>query len=197
MENLAYKNEVPGTDNDVRFEKINGIPVAMSPASMNHLRISFNISRIFSDFLYGKPCEAFGDNAEVHLNEKDRFIPDCIVVCNRDIIKPDGVYGAPDLVVEILSPSTARRDKIYKKNAYEKAGVKEYWLVDQKNRSIDVYILRDGAFVLDNVYSLYPDYELEKMSEDEKDAIVTEFKCSLFDELTISLEEVFRELLFD
>lgn len=65
-----------------------------------------------------------------------------MVVCNKDIIKKDGVHGVPDLIVEVISPSTAKKDKGYKKDLYETCGVKEYWLVDTDNRSIEVYLLK-------------------------------------------------------
>lgn len=78
----------------------------MSPRpAVNHNRVITNISRIFSTYLRTKRCESFSDGIGVHLAEKNIMIPD--VVCNRDIIKSNGIYGAPDLVVEVLSPSTA------------------------------------------------------------------------------------------
>ncbi|WP_411830076.1 Uma2 family endonuclease [Metasolibacillus meyeri] len=58
-----------------------------------------------------------------------------MIICNQDIIKRDGIYGAPDLVVEVLSPSTARRDKGEKKALYEKHGVKEYWIISPDEKS--------------------------------------------------------------
>ena len=78
---------------------------------------------------------------------------------------------------------------------YQKYGVREYWLVSPGDRSIEVYLLRDGRFQLDHVYSVYHDYELSAMSEDERAAVVTEFKCSLYNDLTIRLEDVFYDLI--
>lgn len=128
---------------------------------------------------------------DLYLNEKDHFIPDVMIVCDPDKVKKDGVYGAPDLVVEVLSPSTAKRDRGYKKDAYAKAGVKEYWIVSPGDKSIEQYFLQDGQFVLHEIYTIYPDYVLEKMTEEERAAIATEFKCSLYDDLLISLEDIF------
>ena len=118
-----------------------------------------------------------------------------MIVCDRSIIKQDGVYGAPDLIVEILSPSTAKRDKSEKKDLYEKHGIKEYWIVDTANRSIEVYLLKDGQYKLDNVYSIYPDYLLKNMTDEEKSAVVMEFHPSEFPEMTVSLNDVFDGLI--
>lgn len=95
--NLAYKG-------DWREELIGGKIVMMSPAATNHNRISGNIYGIFWSYLKGKKCVPFGDGEKVFLTETDHYVPDFMVVCDRDKIKPDGVHGAPDLVVEILSP---------------------------------------------------------------------------------------------
>jgi Uma2 family endonuclease len=132
---------------------------------------------------------------DVHLTEKDIFVPDMMVVCEREKIKYDGVYGAPDLVVEVLSPSTAKRDKGYKKDVYEKCGVREYWLVEPVGKSIEVYLLKDGDYVLDEVYTVYPEAHLESMSEEDRAAIPTKFKCSLYDDFEITLTDVFSGLL--
>ena len=74
----------------------------------------------------GRACIPFGDGVLVHLTDEDKFVPDVMVVCDRNKIKPDGVYGAPDLVVEVLSPSTVKNDKGYKKSIYESSGIPEY-----------------------------------------------------------------------
>lgn len=177
-------------------EMINGKIVAMSPRpTVNHNHIAGNIHTIFNVYLKGKKCMPFGDGTDLYLSPTDRFVPDGMVVCNRDIIKTDGVHGAPDLVIEVLSPTTAKNDRGYKKDAYAKAGVKEYWIVDTHYKAVEVYLLADGAFVLDNIYAIFPDYVMEKMNEEEKASIVTEFKCSMFSDLTISLNDIFAGML--
>lgn len=188
MENLAYQDPV-------WEELIDGKVVAMSPRpTINHNIIAGNVFTIFHNFLKGKKCIPFADGVDLYLSEKDRVIPDMMVVCNSDIIKKDGVYGAPDLIVEVLSPSTAKRDKGYKKDLYERSGIKEYWIVDPENRSIEVYLLRENRYELDNVYSIFPDYDLNRMTPEELAEIQMEFKCSLYDDLIISVEEVFEKM---
>lgn len=186
--NLAYEL-------DVRDELIDGKMVAMSPQpTTNHGRIMRNITNIFSIFLKGKTCEVFADGHDLYLTEKDRFVPDVMVVCNPDIIKRDGIYGAPNLVVEVLSPSTAKRDKGYKKNVYEKCGVSEYWIVSPEAKSIEIYLLKGGKYYLDNLYVLFPDYDLERMTEKEIASIPKIFKCSLFDDLDIFIGDIFERV---
>ena len=121
--NLAYQE-------DWREELIGGKLVAMSPRpAFNHNRISENIDFIFRGYLRGKKCTPLGDGYDLYLDENNHFIPDFMIVCDRDKIQMDGVHGAPDLVVEVLSPSTAQNDRGHKKEVYAKCGVREYWIV--------------------------------------------------------------------
>lgn len=173
-------------------ELIDGKIVAISSRpTTNHHRVSGNIFCIFQSYLYKKRCEPFLYGVDLYLSEKDSFIPDVMIVCDPDKVKKDGVHGAPDLAVEILSPSTAKRDKGYKKDVYARTGVKEYWIVSPGDKSIEQYFLKDGQFILHEIYTVYPDYILKKMNEEERAAVVTEFKCSLYDDLIISLEDIF------
>lgn len=187
--NLAYQDER-------REELIGGTIVAMSPRpSFNHNRISYNISRIFGNYLHGKSCTPIADGTDLFLDKDNQFIPDFMVVCDRSKIRHDGVHGAPDLVVEVLSPSTTKNDRSVKKDAYARCGVGEYWLVNPADRSIEVYRINGREFVLHEVYALRPDWELERMSEDERAELVTQFQCGLYDDLDISLDDVFSGLL--
>ena len=148
--NLAYQEEP-------REELLNGKIYMMSSPTVNHSQIASNIYYAFRSYLKDKTCRAFNDGVDVYLTENDRVIPDAMIVCNKNNIKLDGIHGAPDLVVEVLSPGTAKNDKGYKKDLYETAGVKEYWIIDPMLRSIEVYLLTDGKFALNDVYALYPD----------------------------------------
>ena len=187
-QNLAYREEF-------WEELIDGKLVAMSPRpSVNHHFVSSNIYTLFDRYLRGKSCTPFADGVDLYLSEENQYIPDGMVVCDPDKIRPNGVYGAPDLVVEILSPSTARYDRGQKKDAYEKYGVREYWIVDPANKTVEQYLLRDGKLHLHEAYAILPDWMLEKMKPEERAAVVTEFSCSLFDDLTIRLEDVFARV---
>lgn len=133
-------------------ELLDGQVVAMSPRpSTNHNFVAENIFSIFRNHLRGKQCRAIADGTDLYLTDKDRVVPDVMVICNRDLIKSNGVHGAPDLVVEVLSRRTAKNDKGYKKDLYGRCGVHEYWLVEVETRSIEVYLLQEtGGYRLDN-----------------------------------------------
>ncbi len=182
--NLALKEET-------LEELIGGKLVMMAPPASNHNRIARNLSGIFVPYLRGKKCEYFGDHEGVFLSEGEEYIPDGLIVCDPDKVKRNGIYGAPDLAIEILSPSTARNDRGRKKDVYEQCGVREYWIVSPSDMTIEQYILRDGKFVLNDIYRKYWDYEFEDMTEEERAAIVTEFRCSLFPDLPIFVKDVF------
>lgn len=189
MSNFAFDNE------NIDYELLDGKIVYMTPRPVpNHNTIVINLSIIFGNYLKGKNCKVFSDSVDVYLDEKNNVIPDLMITCNRDIIKSTGIYGTPDFIVEVLSPGTAIKDKGYKKDLYEKFGVKEYWIVDIPNKSIDVYLLKNNRYVLDYVYLIYPDYILEKMTGDEKSKVLTKFKMSLFDDLIIDLNDVFYDI---
>ncbi len=182
--NLAYQEEIWD-------EMLNGRIVMMSPRPVvNHNRIASNIYRILSDYLEGKKCEPFSDGIDLYLSKKDRFIPDGMIVCDPNKIKSRGVFGAPDLVVEVLSPSTAKNDRGYKKDVYAKYGVKDYWTAVPETKSIEQYLLTDGQLLLNEIYTIPPDY----FTEEECAEFVQEFRCSLYDDLLIKLADIFKRV---
>ena len=178
-----------------REELINGEVVLMAPALPPHVRISGNIFGSFLNYLKDKKCAPIADGVTVFLSDTEHYVPDFMVVCDPDKIKRDGVHGAPDLVVEVLSPSTAKYDRGHKMRAYQRRGVREYWIVDPVNRAVEQYLLRDGTLELETIYAIFPGYALAKMTEEERAAIVTRFKCSLFDDFEIALEDIFSGML--
>ena len=187
--NLAYKEEL-------REERLGGRTVAMSPRpAFNHNRIASRIYWLFENHLNGHIYTAIGDGTDLYLSEEDRFVPDMMVVCDRNKIQNDGVHGAPDLVVEVLSPSTAQNDRGYKMGAYQRYGAREYWIVSPSEKNIEQYFLQEGAFVLNAVYAVHPDYALRQMTEEERAAALAPFRCSLFDDMEISISDIFDGLL--
>jgi Uma2 family endonuclease len=114
-----------------------------------HQRICFELSRQIGNFLKGKPdiAEAFFAPYAVRLfpksdNSDDIVLqPDIVVVCDPAKVGDYSCNGAPDLAVEILSPSTASHDRIFKRHQYLKAGVREYWIIDPVYKMIEVNIL--------------------------------------------------------
>ena len=187
--NLAYQDAWPE-------EIIGGRVVSMAPAIVPHSRVKYNIGRLFGKYLEGKRCEFLPDGTGLILSEgEDEYIPDGMVVCDPDKVGYDAVRGAPDLVIEVLSPGTARYDKGRKKDVYEKHGVREYWIVSPGDLTLEQYVLTDGRFELREVYHRYSAVELRRLKPEERGAIPTEFQCSLFDDLTIRVADVFERVV--
>ena len=133
-----------------RWEIIAGVPYDMSPApSRFHQYILFDISGQIRDFLKDKPCQAYQAPFDVRIPNEDGIYdnvvqPDISVICDKHKLDDAGCIGAPDLVIEILSPATASRDVKEKFNLYERAGVKEYWIVDPHDKVVFVFALEDN-----------------------------------------------------
>lgn len=136
-----------------RIEIIDGEAVMMSPPSRTHQEISGALFAQLYNFLDGKKCPVYAVPFAVRLFEKDgeasedvdtMVKPGLSVVCDSDKLDDHGCKGAPDLVIEILSPSTRRHDRLVKLGLYQRAGVREYWIVDPEYKSVQVFTL-DGS----------------------------------------------------
>lgn len=187
-DNLAYQEE------DWE-ELLDGEVVLMSPRPrIDHNRIALNIANSLKNQIEGtgKPCETFVDGTDVYLGEKDRVIPDVMIICKKEIIREDGIHGAPSLIVEILSPSTRKRDKGYKKDLYERYGVLEYWIVSPTERTVEVYLLEDGQYRLDEVYELPSGYD--SLDKEEQKIYKTVIPVSLYDDVFVPLKSMFRNV---
>jgi Uma2 family endonuclease len=135
-------------DEDVRAELVDGNLYMMAPPSRRHQAVIMEISRQLANFLRGKPCKVFPAPFGVHLNEEEDtvFEPDIVVVCDKSKLDEKGCKGAPDFIIEILSPSSARMDRLLKYNKYQLSGVREYWIVDPETTSVQVSILENGRY---------------------------------------------------
>jgi len=166
-------------DDDKRWELIDGIAYAMSAPSVNHQRISRKLCTRFDNYLTGKKCEVFHAPIDVILNADGRndtvVQPDLIIVCDSSKLDDKACKGAPDLIVEVLSPSTAKVDKGKKLKLYQNAGVKEYWIVDPDTDLLHVFTLYEGLYTI----SAY----------DEKDTV----SVGIFEDCEINLKEIFDD----
>lgn len=131
---------------DERWEIIDGVAYSMSPApSSNHQDICGELLAQVHAQLRGKPCKVFVAPFDVRFENSEKtdkvVQPDLVVVCDRSKIVSRGLVGAPDWVVEILSPSTAGKDQILKRALYEKQGVREFWLVHPTDRVVTIHRL--------------------------------------------------------
>ena len=145
-----------------RIEIINGEAVMMAPPTRIHQEILMELSRQLANFLEGKKCKVYPAPFAVRLFEKDgdtpedvdtMVEPDISVVCDHDKLDKHGCKGAPDLVVEVLSPSTQRHDRLVKLDLYQRAGVREYWIVDPDSSTVQVFMLKAGYLHPHEVYS--------------------------------------------
>lgn len=132
---------------DERWELIDGQAYNMTPApTTRHQNIVYNVSFILKSKLSNKFCRPFVAPTDVVLSEYDVVQPDVFVVCDEKKITEANIQGAPDLVVEVLSPATALKDKREKKNLYETYGVKEYIIVDPAAQYVERFLLKEGGF---------------------------------------------------
>ena len=143
-------------DEGERIEIIDGEAVMMAPPSRIHQEISMAIAAQLYNFLEGKRCKVYPAPFGVRLFEKDgdrpedvdtMVEPDITVVCDSNKLDNHGCKGAPDLVIEILSPSSRRHDRLVKLGLYQRAGVREYWIVDPDSKSVQVLTLTNGLLL--------------------------------------------------
>ena len=148
---------------DTRYELIDGEAFRMAPTPLiEHQEIAGEVYCQLANQLDGQPCRPYIAPVDVRLprtDEADAAIdtvvqPDVLVVCDPGKVDRRGVRGAPDWLLEVLSPSTAAHDQIAKRRTYERAGVREYWLVHPGDRTLTVYVLDNGQYGRPEIYEL-------------------------------------------
>lgn len=192
-ENYTYADYRNWPD-DERWEIIDGVAFNMSPApSSGHQAISFYLSTEMGIYLRGKPCRAFAAPFDVYfpgfadqdMDEISTIVqPDLTVICDPSKIIDKGCLGAPDLVMEILSPSTSARDMNIKFSLYERSGVNEYWIVDSGNEYIRIFHLSEKGKYDDG--SLFSMYELRDGD--------TTVRSDYLDGFTVDLKALFSQI---
>jgi len=144
-------------DDDERWELIDGVPYNMTAAPLRrHQGILIRVSSRVEEFLRGKPCQVYFAPFDVRLpdfsEQNDNDVPtvvqpDLVVICDEKKLDDRGCRGAPDLVVEILSPSTSRKDIGVKFGLYERHGVREYWIIHPAEESLMIFTIgQDGKY---------------------------------------------------
>ena len=138
-------------DDEVRFELIDGVIHLMASPGRAHQEVLGELHLQFYSFLRGKPCKVYFAPLGVRLSVGEGadtvLEPDLLVVCDMTKLDDKGCNGAPDMVIEIMSPSTSKKDKTIKYNKYLQAGVRELWYVEPIDKTVSVYILKDGEYV--------------------------------------------------
>jgi Uma2 family endonuclease len=168
-----------------RVELIKGKIFKMSPAPGRlHQKTTVKLISRIDRFLEGKKCEVYSAPFDVRFpkdsddNKTYTVVqPDLCIICDQSKLDDKGCLGAPDMIIEILSPKTAKNDIKDKFQLYEENGVSEYWIVSPENRVVDVFILKE-----DQKYHL-----IGKFADDDK------VKVNIFDGLEINLTEIFLD----
>ncbi|MDR3170101.1 MAG: Uma2 family endonuclease [Treponema sp.] len=147
----TYADYLTWEDDDHRWELIDGVPYMMAQPSIPHQIISGKLYRQLDAYLDGKSCIVI-PAPDVRLfpaaDRSDTTVlsPDLVVVCDRSKLRRWACHGAPDLAIEILSLSTSYWDRGIKRRLYLEAGVWEYWLVNPRNKTVEVNILSQGTY---------------------------------------------------
>ncbi len=161
-----------------RYEVVEGELLITAAPVINHQRVSGNLQFILETYIRAKDWgELFDAPVEVYLGDRDFVQPDlvCISRARQEIIKEKNIVGAPDLVVEILSPSTTRADRVLKAKTYARHQVPHYWIVDPAARTLEAFEWTDGTYRLSAAHA-----------EDET------FQPTLFPNLTIALADLWK-----
>lgn len=172
-------------DEDDHIELIYGYPYMMSSPSTEHQLVSGELFAQLHTYLADKKCRVIAAPYAVRLFEEasDRpedvntvVEPDLVVICDPSKMDRRGCKGTPDLVIEILSPSSRRHDRIVKLDLYQRAGVREYWVVNPEDRTVQVMLLKDSYLLP------VEDYGREDMA-----------KVNILEDCAIDLSKVFSE----
>jgi Uma2 family endonuclease len=172
---------------DKKFELRDGKIYMMASPLMVHVEIVKQLYDRINEFLHDKPCKVYSFEVGVRpkprndRSDKDQLKPDIVVICDKDKVKKDGIEGAPDLIIEVLSPSTADVDRDDKRHKYEDAGVREYWIVSPHERTVETFVLDERGRFMQDCFSLNPDHPDRKVA------------VAVLPGLEIKLAEVFTE----
>ena len=169
-----------------RLELFKGKIFRMSPApSLYHQKVSRDLTGLLWSSFKGNSCNLFVAPFDVRLlnsknstSDKDIYTvvqPDLCVICDESKMDSRGAIGAPDLMIEILSPGNSKKEMTYKYELYEEAGVLEYWMVNPADKTIFIYVLKDGKFE-----------GQQPLVEENK------IKSLLFPQLDFTLSEIFN-----
>lgn len=168
------------------MELINGEIHLLSSPNIGHQEILGRLYLIFNEYFNGKKCRVFLAPFDVHLRKKgmktpDVVQPDVLVICDlEDNVTEKGRYmGTPDLVIEILSDSTRKKDMLDKLNSYMLSTVKEYWIVDPKQESIIIYSFENN--------------EIARIKVFERGGVA---QSRIFAGLTVNVDELYSKLIY-
>ena len=166
-------------ENKHRLEYFDGEVVYLEPPSVKHQQVLLNIAAEFRNYFMGKPCEAFISPLNLWLIDEEKSVnvkvqPDLMVICDKAGLKKNAYYGVPDLIIEIIAPSNESHDRVKKYSTYMEFGINEYWMVNPKLKTVEVYVLEENEYKQAAIYK-------------GSDCAASQ----TFNELKICLEEIF------
>ena len=179
------------------YEIIEGEKIMAGSPYWEHVNVTANlIATIGAYARINKLGITFADNFDVHFPDGSLFRPDFIFVSAEKVKhlfakRNTTLHGVPDMVAEIFSRSTMKRDIGIKKDVYERNGVREYWIIDPWRENIDVYLLRDGKYELGGHYENWSDDELLTISEEERAKIEMEIPVDVLDGFKVKIRNIF------
>ena len=179
------------------YELIEGEKFMAPSPGWGHVNVTANLVTIIGGYARAKKIGiAIADNFDIHFPDGSLFKPDFVFISAEKAKvlfenKNSTFHGVPDMVAEIFSRSTMKRDIGVKKDTYERNGVKEYWIIDPWSESIMVYLLRDGKYFLDDVYSNYSDKELSELTEEERAEVKMEVPVAVLDGFKVKIRNIF------
>ena len=169
QERIYTVEDIYALPNGTRAELIDGQIYYMAPPSRKHQKILLSLSRVISDYIdkNNGACEVDIAPFSVFLNENEKNYvePDISIICDQNKLNDKGCVGAPDWIIEIVSPSSKRMDYMIKLFKYRTAGVREYWIVDPDKDRITLYNfekddIAEFSFADDIPVSIYPDFSI-------------------------------------
>ena len=178
---LTYDDFLLFPDDGKRHELIDGEHYVTPSPSRKHQAISWNLTILIGSYLESHPVgRAFAAPFDVVFSNFDVVEPDLLFISNArlEVLTTKNVQGAPNLVVEIGSPSTRRRDEIIKRNLYERCGVEEYWVIDPEIETITVYRRVGESY-----------QRVLELAVERNDTLAT----PLLPHLTLSLQQIFKD----
>jgi Uma2 family endonuclease len=140
-----------------RLEYFNGEVIYLPSPSVEHQRVLLNIAAEFRNYFRSKPCEAFIAPLDLWLINKEKTLnvkvqPDLMVICDKTGLRENSYTGVPILIIEIISPSNQTHDRIRKYITYMEFGINEYWMVNPKLKTVEVYVLEEDEYKQAAIY---------------------------------------------
>jgi Uma2 family endonuclease len=185
-----------------RFYEIIGGKKYMPPSPvLYHHDIIYNLQYFFKNILRGKNFKVFGENVDVILDAENTVQPDLKIVGDfSKIADGKNIKGAPDFIVEVLSPGSVAHDLITKKDLYQKNGVKEYWIVDIGNKNVHVYLLFFEETADTEIFHYFTPDEIKDIEKDFDDRLKEQVKIkeittyAFGEEIRVPIEKIFENI---